>query len=79
MLSGHDRGLSVQMKRKVKRRSGTGAIVGHMKTDNRLDRNVLKGQARDVMDDLPAAASHSMWLIIAVFRAETLKKYRESG
>ena len=64
MLSGRKRGLSPQMKRELKRRSAIEATIGHMKTDGRLDRNFLKGQAGDAMNALLAAAGHNMRLIV---------------
>ncbi len=55
MMSGRTRGLSPQMTRELKRRSAIEATIGHMKTDGRLDRNVLKGQTGDTMNALLAA------------------------
>ncbi len=55
MLSGRTRGLSPQMTRELKRRSAIEATIGQMKTDGRLDRNVLKGQTGDTMNALLAA------------------------
>ncbi len=65
MLSGRKRGLSPQMKRELKRRSAIEATIGHMKTDGRLDRNFLKGQAGDAINALLAGAGHNMRLIVA--------------
>jgi IS5 family transposase len=67
MLSGHKRGLSPQMKRELKRRSAIEATIGHMKTDGRLDRNFLKGQAGDAINALLVAAGHNMRLILNAF------------
>ena len=64
MLSGRTRGLSPQMTRELKRRSAIEATIGQMKTDGRLDRNVLKGQTGDAMNALLAAAGHNMRLIL---------------
>ncbi len=64
MLSGRKRGLTPQMKRELKRRSAIEATIGHMKTDGRLDRNFLKGQAGDAINALLAAAGHNMRLIL---------------
>ena len=64
MLSGRKRGLTPQMKRELRRRSAIEATIGHMKTDGRLDRNFLKGQAGDAMNALLAAAGHNMRLIV---------------
>jgi IS5 family transposase len=64
MLSGHKRDLTPQMKRELKRRSAIEATIGHMKTDGRLDRNFLKGQAGDAINALLAGAGHNMRLIL---------------
>ena len=64
MLSGRKRGLTPQMKRELKRRSAIEATIGHIKTDGRLDRNFLKGQAGDAINALLAAAGHNLRLIL---------------
>jgi transposase, IS5 family len=64
MIAGRRRGLSAAMRRELKRRSAIGATIGHMKTDGRLDRNFLLGQAGDAINALLAAAGHNLRLVL---------------
>jgi len=65
MIAGRRRGLSATMRRELKRRSAIEATIGHMKTDGRLDRNFLLGQAGDAINALLAAAGHNLRLVLA--------------
>jgi IS5 family transposase len=65
MIAGRRRGLSATMRRELRRRSGIEATIGHMKTDGRLDRNFLLGQAGDAINALLAAAGHNLRLVLA--------------
>jgi hypothetical protein len=62
MIAGRRRGLSPTMRRELRRRSAIEATIGHMKTDGRLDRNFLLGQAGDAINALLAAAGHNLRL-----------------
>lgn len=53
------------MRRELKRRSAIEPTIGHMKTDGRLDRNFLLGQAGDPVNALLAAAEHNLRLVLA--------------
>ena len=64
MIAGRRRGLSPTMRRELRRRSAIEATIGHMKTDGRLDRNFLLGQAGDAIDALLAAAGHNLRLVL---------------
>ena len=64
MIAGRRRGLSVTMRRELRRRSAIEATIGHMKTDGRLDRNFLLGQAGDAINALLAAAGHNLRLVL---------------
>jgi transposase, IS5 family len=64
LISGRTRGLTPTMRRELKRRSAIEATIGHMKTDGRLDRNWLLGQAGDAVNALLAAAGHNLRLIL---------------
>jgi IS5 family transposase len=63
MIAGRQRGLSATMRRELRRRSAIEATIGHMKTDGRLDRNFLLGQAGDAINALLAAA-HNLRLVL---------------
>jgi IS5 family transposase len=65
MIAGNRRGLTATMRRELKRRSAIEATIGHMKTDGRLDRNFLLGQAGDAINALLAAAGHNLRLALA--------------
>jgi len=65
MIAGRRRGLSATMRRELRRRSAIEATIGHMKTDGRLDRNFLLGQAGDAINALLAAAGHNLRLVLA--------------
>lgn len=43
-------------------------MIGHMKTDGRLDRNYLLGTAGDAINALLVAAAHNLRLILARLR-----------
>jgi IS5 family transposase len=64
MIAGR-RGLSATMRRELRRRSAIEATIGHMKTDGRLDRNFLLGQAGDAINALLTAAGHNLRLVLA--------------
>lgn len=64
MIAGRRRGLSATMRRELRRRSAIEATIGHMKTDGRLDRNFLLGQAGDAINALLAAAGHNLRLVL---------------
>lgn len=57
-----------QIKRELKRRSAIEAVIGHMKTDGRLDRNFLKGREGDCINAVLAAVGHNFRLLINWFR-----------
>jgi IS5 family transposase len=65
VVAGRRRGLSATMRRELRRRSAIEATIGHMKTDGRLDRNFLLGQAGDAINALLAAAGHNLRLVLA--------------
>jgi transposase, IS5 family len=65
MIAGRRRGLSATMRRELRRRSAIEATIGHMKTDGRLDRNFLLGQAGDAINALLSAAGHNLRLVLA--------------
>ena len=42
-IAGAKRGVTVAIRKKLKRRNAVEPVIGHMKTDGRLGRNFLKG------------------------------------
>jgi transposase, IS5 family len=64
-LSGQRRGLTATIHRELRRRAAIEPMIGHMKTDGRLDRNYLLGTAGDAINALLAAAGHNLRLILA--------------
>ena len=66
--SGQKRGVFGQIKRELRRWSAIEAIIGHMKTDGRLDRNYLKGRQGDRINAVMAGVGHNFRLLINWFR-----------
>jgi IS5 family transposase len=59
--------LTRAIKKKLKRRSAIEPTIGHVKSDNRMGRNYLKGVAGDMMNAILAAAGYNMRKLIAAF------------
>jgi hypothetical protein len=45
------------MRKRFRKRAGIEPVIGHLKSDHRLNRNYLKGLANDQMNVLQAAAA----------------------
>ena len=65
--------LTRAIKKKLKRRSAIEPTIGHVKSDNRMDRNYLKGVAGDMMNAILAAAGYNMRKLIAAFLSALLE------
>lgn len=63
-MAGARRGITVAIKRKLKRRSAVEPVIGHMKNDGRLGRNFLKGAVGDAMNALLCGAGHNLRKIL---------------
>lgn len=63
-IAGAKRGVTVAIKKKLKRRNAIEPVIGHMKHDGRLGRNFLKGAAGDAMNALLCAAGHNLRKIL---------------
>ena len=63
-IAGAKRGVTVAIKKKLKRRNAIEPVIGHMKNDGRLGRNFLKGAAGDAMNALLCAAGHNLRKIL---------------
>lgn len=65
--------LSRTMRRMLKRRSAIEPVIGHMKSDCRMDRNYLKGIEGDRINAIMAGAGFNLrkllrWLVLVVIR-----------
>ena len=68
-ISGQRRGIKTRsLRKRLKRRQAIEPIIGHLKSDGRLDRNYLQGMAGDAMNVLLCCAGHNLRLILRVLR-----------
>jgi IS5 family transposase len=58
------RGLTLTIRRELRRRSAIEPMIGHMKADGRLGRNHLLGAAGHAINPLLVAAGHNMRLVL---------------
>jgi transposase, IS5 family len=63
-ISGRRRGMTATIRRELKRRSAIEPVIGHMKTDGRLDRNFLAGARGDAINALLCGAGYNLRLIL---------------
>jgi IS5 family transposase len=63
-IAGAKRGVTVAIRKKLKRRNAVEPVIGHMKNDGRLGRNFLKGVAGDAMNALLCGAGHNLRKIL---------------
>jgi IS5 family transposase len=63
--SGQKRGVTEKIKRELRRRSAVEPVIGHLKSDHRMDRNHLKGRPGDAMNALLAAIGYNFSLLLA--------------
>lgn len=65
-ISGQRRNHRTRSERKwMKRRSAVEPVIGHMKHDNRMDRNYLKGKEGDRINAILAGAGYNMRKLLA--------------
>jgi transposase, IS5 family len=64
-LSGQKRGVTDAIKRDLRRRSAVEPVIGHAKSDHRMDRNFLKGAHGDAANAILAAAGYNFRRILA--------------
>jgi len=76
-LFGQRRNVTSTIKKEFKRRSAIEAVIGHEKTEGRLDWNQLRGLLGDKVNALMAAIGYNLWLILKVlsFLRHFLKSY----
>jgi transposase, IS5 family len=63
-LSGQKRGVTNAIKRDLKRRSAVEPVIGHAKSDHRMDRNYLLGSQGDAINAVLAAAGYNFRRIL---------------
>lgn len=63
-IAGAKRGVTVAIRKKLRRRNAVEPVIGHMKNDGRLGRNFLKGIAGDAMNALLCGAGHNLRKIL---------------
>ena len=79
-ISGQQCGISTQrLKRSLKRRQAIEPIIGHLKADGRLGRNVLKGTEGDQVNVLLSCAGHNLRLVLNRLRLFCLDKGTRLG
>ena len=81
-IAGAKRGVTVAIKKKLKRRNAVEPVIGHMKADGRLGRNFLKGTQGDAMNALLCGAGHNLRKILrrlALLCAQILQCLQRPG
>jgi IS5 family transposase len=63
-ISGQKRGMTPALKRQLKRRSAIEPHIGHMKSDGRLHRSMLKGFLGDQFNAILCAVGHNMRFLL---------------
>jgi IS5 family transposase len=71
--SGQRRGVTKTIKRELARRSGIEAVIGHLKTDGRMDRCRLKGALGDAINAPLAAAGYNLRFLLRELRIILLR------
>jgi IS5 family transposase len=60
--------VTEQIKRALRRRPAIEPVIGHTKSDHRMERNYLAGQAGDAINAVLAAAGYNFRRLLAWFR-----------
>ena len=68
-VSEQRRGVTKAIKRDLKRRSAVEPVIGHMKSDHRMDRNFLIGSEGDAANAVLAAVGYNFARLLAWLRA----------
>lgn len=66
--SGQKRRLTPAIKRQMRRRSAVEPVIGHLKSEHRMDRNYLAGEQGDAVNSVLAAAGYNFSLLLRWFR-----------
>ncbi len=64
-ISGQKRRVTEQIKRELRRRSAVEPVIGHLKSDHRMDRNQLAHAAGDAINAVLAAAGYNLRRLLA--------------
>lgn len=67
-ISGQKRGVTEAIKRDLRRRSAVEPVIGHVKSDHRMDRNFLIGSHGDANNAVLAAAGYNFRRLLAWLR-----------
>ena len=67
-VSEQKRGVTRQIKRELKRRSAVEPVIGHLKSDHRMDRNFLIGSDGDATNAVLAAIGYNFARLLAWLR-----------
>ncbi len=67
-VSEQKRGVTRQIKRELKRRSAVEPVIGHLKSDHRMNRNFLLGSAGDAVNAVLAAVGYNFARLLSWFR-----------
>ena len=68
-ISGQRRGIKTgSLRKRLKRRQAIEPIIGHLKSDGRLDKNYLQGMVGDAMNVLLCCAGYNLRLVLRVIR-----------
>jgi IS5 family transposase len=67
-VAGQKRGLSAAIKRAFRRRAAAEPVIGHLKTDHRMDRNHLAHSAGDAINAVLAAIGYNFRLLLRWLR-----------
>ena len=67
-ISGQKRGVTDAIKRDLRRRSAIEPVIGHAKSEHRMDRNYLKGSNGDAINAVLAAAGYNFRRLLAWLR-----------
>jgi len=62
--AGQKRRVTPQIKREMRRRSAVEPVIGHIKTEHRMERNYLAGQDGDAVNAILAAAGYNFALLL---------------
>lgn len=62
--SGQKRRVTPAIKREMRRRSAVEPVIGHLKTEHRMDRNYLAGEHGDAINPVLAAAGYNFSLLL---------------
>ena len=67
-IAGQKRRMTSKIKREMRRRSAVEPVIGHLKSEHRMDRNYLAHRAGDASNAVLAAAGYNFRLIIRWLR-----------